>query len=70
MSFDPVLESVPEPQSTREALLRKKAKQMANHMEKLWNFLQDELTLSQENMMEFVNRNRTIAPAYQVGDFV
>ena len=69
MSFDPASKT-PEPQSTREAVLRKKVKQMANHMEKLWNYLQDELTLLQENMTEFANRNRTIAPEYQVGNKV
>ena len=39
-------------------------------MEQLWTKLRDELALSQEVMSEFANRNRTNAPAYQIGDSV
>ena len=70
MSFSPIPNDLPTSRTTRETLLQKKAEDMAGHMEKLWSFLQDELALSQENMMKFADHNKAIAPAYQVGNHV
>ena len=60
MSFEPA-DSHPRAISPADVLSR---------MEKIWQYLQEEIGLAQTRMEGFANAHRKLAPAYQVDDLV
>jgi hypothetical protein len=50
--------------------LQQATQDLPTKMKDIWEFLQDQLTLSQTRMEDFANRTRTPLPRYKVGDRV
>ena len=67
MSFDPVDLLA---NSIREKIANSTARSIANHMEKVWDFMQEEMTKLQAKQMIAANCHRKQSLVYKVGDEV
>jgi len=67
MGFEP---SSNDPRPAHHALQVAEANEFVKKMEELQQFLTDEMTWAQSVYETAANKNRTPAPAYQVGDFI
>ena len=67
MSFDSIDLSA---DSTRERIANRMAKSIANCMEEVWEFMQEEITKSQAKQAVAANCHWKEPPVYKVGDMV
>ena len=67
MSFNPVDLS---DDSTREKIANSMATSIANCMEEVWDFMQEEMMKSQAKQAVATNCHRKEPPAYKIGDMV
>ena len=67
MSFDPVNLSV---DSTKEQIANSTARLIANRMEEVWEFMQEEMTKSQAKQTVAANCHWKKLPIYKIGDMV
>ena len=67
MSFDPVNLST---DSIREKIANSIARLIATRMEKVWDFMQEEITKSQAKQLVAANCHRKAPSVYKVGDKV
>lgn len=67
MSFDPVNLSA---LSTRKQLANVTAKSIADQMQNVWDFMQEEMAKSQEVQAAVANWRHKESPKYKIGDMV